>query len=92
MKTLTAKELAEFQPIPNHPNYLIHPDGRVATLMSRPPHVLSETRGSMLAFRRVRFGGRDWRVTDLVALFGDRWALAERVAGEYGHDDKEVPW
>ncbi|MEL4357084.1 MULTISPECIES: hypothetical protein [unclassified Luteococcus] len=89
MKPLTAKELAEFQPIPNHPNYLIHPDGRVATLMSRPPHILSEQKGSIPAFRRVRFGGRDWRVTDLVALLGDLTALAERIEHEYYED---IPW
>lgn len=99
---MTKINLGEFRPIPHHPSYLVHPDGRVASLKKSPVTILSERSGSSLVWRRVRIDGRDWRVRDLVALvFGSIEALEDRTDAEYEEiwrnrqaelDGREVPW
>lgn len=84
-------DMTEFRPIPNQPSFLLHRDGRVLSLKKSPPSVLSERAGRSLVWRRVRFGGSDWRVRDLVALvWGDTSALERRTADDYY--DNEVAW
>lgn len=65
-------DLTDFIPLPHNPAYLVHPDGRVASLKKETPHILSEQRAVSPVWWRVRLGHNEVRVRDLVLiLFGD---------------------
>ena len=70
-----------FVPVPQHPAYLVHPDGRVWSL--RKYDRVAE-RGSLPSpWRRVRIDGLDVRVRDLVWLtFGQTGDYEARVNAE----------
>lgn len=75
-------DLSEFAPIPNHPSYLMHRDGRVYSL--RTDRIMSEQVGGSLVWRRVAIDGGQFRVRDLVALIhGTTEYLSERTEAEY---------
>ena len=74
-----------FVPIPAHPSYLVHPDGRVYSL--RTSRILAEQIGSKSIWRRVSVDGVQVRVRDLVwLLFGPSLEYRERVHGDYETD------
>ena len=70
------KDLAEFAPLPGLPGYLVHPDGRVASVKKDAPVLLKVSQRARPHLATVRLGRVDVRVRDLTyAMFGrdSRW-------------------
>jgi len=71
-----------FVPVPHHPAFLVHPDGRVLSLKKSPPALMAEKCGKSV-WRRVKVNGVEVRVRDLVWLtFGTVGPFQERCDAE----------
>ena len=57
-----------FVPLPHDPAYLVHADGRVASLKKTPTSLLSERRRRSAVNWRVRIGRTEVRVRDLAFI------------------------
>lgn len=69
-----------FTPVPQHPSYLVHRDGRVYSL--RTSRILTET-GRGAVWKRVTIDRLDVRVRDLVWLtFGSASEFHLRIEDE----------
>lgn len=85
---MTRPDLTDHVPLPHDPAYLVAPDGRVYS--HKKGGYLSERAGRNLAWRRVRIGGVEYRVRDLVLiLHGSIYALEERTEEDYMLADDE---
>lgn len=77
-------DLAEFKPIPAHPAYLVHPDGRIASLKKERPRLLTVNNQAFRPSRwTVKFAGRRVRVSQLLfTVFGSSAAFDEAAWDE----------
>lgn len=75
------QDLTGFVPLPAHPAYLVHPDGRVYS--HKVDRVVSETKATRSVMVRVRIGRLLVRVRDLVYLVhGDTAVFEARINAE----------